>query len=145
MKSEQVAALIRERFPGINVMIARERRINVYTVPERLHEVLGALHETGVTHVTTITCIDRIERKVFELLYHLWWENNLVTVRIEIPRDDPKIPTITTIFPGALSYEREIQGMFGIRVGNIPDPRRILLSDEFPAGVYPLRKDYEVK
>jgi membrane-bound hydrogenase subunit beta len=145
MMSEQVAGLIRDMFPGIGVTIPRERRITVYSTADRLHDVLRGLHGAGVTHVTTITCMDKIERGMFELLYHLWWENNLITVRIEIPRAIPVIPTITTIFPGALSYEREIQGMFGIQVENIPDPRRILLSDEFPLGVYPLRKDYEVK
>ena len=117
----------------------------VYTQLERLIEVLESLRDQGATHISTITVVDRIEEKVFEVLYHLYWENNEITVRVEISRENPVVPTVTTILPGALTYEREIQDMFGIRVEHIPNPKRILLSDDWPEGVYPLRKDYAVK
>lgn len=145
MKSEQVRSLIEGRFPDIVIRVPRERRVMVHIPLERLIEVLGFLRDQGVTHVSTISVVDRIEEKLFEVLYHLFWENNEITVRVEVPRENPVIPTVTVVLPGALTYEREIQDMFGIRVEHIPDPRRILLPDDWPAGVYPLRKDYTVK
>jgi NADH:ubiquinone oxidoreductase subunit C len=117
----------------------------VSVTPDRLMGLLGFLREQGVTHVSTISVVDRIEEKLFEILYHLSWEGNEITVRTEISRENPVIPTVTPVLPGALTYEREIQDMFGIRVSGIPDPRKIVLPDEWPAGVYPLRKDYEVQ
>ena len=33
--------------------------------------------------------------------------------------------------------------MFGLVVENIPDPRRLLLCDDWPEGQYPLRKDWK--
>jgi membrane-bound hydrogenase subunit beta len=145
MKSEEVRALIEGRFPHIALRVPRERRVMVH-IPERhLMDVLGFLHEQGVVHVSTISVVDRIHAKLFEILYHLSWENNEITVRTEISRDDPVIPTVTPILPGALTYEREIQDLFGIRVRDIPDPRRIILPDDWPDGVYPLRKDYVVQ
>jgi NADH:ubiquinone oxidoreductase subunit C len=145
MKSEQVRGLIEGRFPGIVIRVPRERRVMVNTPQERLIEVLGFLRDQGVTHVSTISVVDRMEEKLFEVLYHLYWENNEITVKVEISRENPVIPTVTPVLPGALTYEREIQDLFGIRVEHIPDPRRILLPDDWPAGVYPLRKDYTVK
>lgn len=145
MKSEQVGERIKGRLSGIEVRIPRERRVMVYTQLERLIEVLEFLSDLGVTHISTITVVDQIEEKVFEVLYHLYWENNEITVRVEISRENPVVPTVTTILPGALTYEREIQDMFGVRVEHIPNPKRILLSDDWPEGVYPLRKDFVVK
>jgi NADH:ubiquinone oxidoreductase subunit C len=145
MKSEQVGERIRGRFPGIEIRVPRERRVMVNTQLERLIEVLEFLRDQGATHLSTITGVDRIEENVFEVLYHLYWENNEITVRVEVSRENPVVPTVTGVLPGALTYEREIQDMFGIRVEGIPNPRRILLSDDWPEGVYPLRKDYAVK
>jgi membrane-bound hydrogenase subunit beta len=145
MRSEEIRGLIERRFPGITVRVPRERRVMVPIPVEGLMGVLGFLHDLGVTHLSTISVVDRIDEKLFEILYHLSWENNEITVRVEIPRENPAIPTVTSVLPGALTYEREIQDLFGIGVRDIPDPRRILLPDEWPAGVYPLRKDYVVQ
>ena len=46
------------------------------------------------------------------------------------------------VIPGAVLYEREIQEMFGIVVEGIPDGRRLNLPDDWPDGVFPLRKDW---
>ncbi|HOJ26461.1 MAG TPA: NADH-quinone oxidoreductase subunit C, partial [Candidatus Saccharicenans sp.] len=55
----------------------------------------------------------------------------------------PVLPSICEIIPGAILYERELQDMFGITVQNIPDGRPLLLPDDWPAGNYPLRKDWQ--
>ncbi|MDD4137572.1 MAG: NADH-quinone oxidoreductase subunit C [Methanoregula sp.] len=145
MKSEEVARLILGRYPGTDVRVSRERRIMVYIPSGLLIGMLAFLKDQGVTHISTITAVDRIKEHLFELLYHLYWENNEISVRIEIPRENPVVPTVTAVLPGALTYEREIQDMFGIRVDQIPNPERLLLPDNWPAGEYPLRKDYVVK
>ena len=71
--------------------------------------------------------------------------SNLATVNVRIltPRSDPKIPSVCAVIPGAILYERELQDMFGLVVENIPDPRPLLLADDWPAGQYPLRKDWQ--
>jgi NADH:ubiquinone oxidoreductase subunit C len=145
MRSEEVRGLIEGRFPGIAIRIPRERRVMVHIPLESLMDVLGFLRDKGMTHLSTISVVDRIEENLFEVLYHLYWENNEITVRVEIPRENPVIPTVTPVLPGALTYEREIQGMFGVMVKDIPDPRRIILPDDWPLDVYPLRKDYVVQ
>jgi Ni,Fe-hydrogenase III component G len=93
------------------------------------------------THLSTITGVDKGE--VFEILYHLANPFACLTIRTTIPRNYPHVPTITGVMPGAILYERELQDMFGMVVEQIPDPRPLVLPDNWPAGVYPLRKDWK--
>jgi len=145
MKSGEVVRIIQERYPRTDVRVPRDRRVMVHIPSGLLIEMLAFLKDQGATHLSTISAVDRIKENLFELLYHLYWENNEISVRIEIPRETPVVPTVTGVIPGALTYEREIQDMFGIRVDHIPNPEKILLPDNWPAGEYPLRKDYVVK
>ena len=118
------------------------RRIYVKVNRENLLETVRFLKEQlGFTHLSTITGVDKGEN--FEILYHFANEFSVVTVRILTPRTDPKIPSICEIIPGAILYERELPDMFGIIVENIPDLRSLLLPDDWPQGVYPLRKDWK--
>jgi len=145
VNSEEIRAMVAGRFSDAVTGVPRERRVTVQVAKERLLEVLEFFHGQGLTHVTAITGVDLIGENAFEILYHLYWGRNMVIVRTKIPRDNPVVPTVSPIFPGVVTYERELQGMFGIRVDGIPDPRRILLADDWPEDVYPLRKDYVVK
>jgi len=63
-------------------------------------------------------------------------------VRVGVPADDPTMPSITGVYPGANFYEREAFDLFGIQFAGHPDLTRILLPDDWEG--HPLRKDYEV-
>ena len=67
----------------------------------------------------------------------------MLGLRVGLGRDRPVIPTICNIIPSASFFERELSEMFGITVEGTPNPARLFLPDEWPAGVYPLRKDYQ--
>jgi membrane-bound hydrogenase subunit beta len=71
--------------------------------------------------------------------YHL--EELSLGLRVKLPKNDLKIPTITDLIPGALFTERETQEMMGVEVVDIPDKRRLFLPEDFPEGAYPWRKD----
>jgi Ni,Fe-hydrogenase III large subunit/Ni,Fe-hydrogenase III component G len=55
--------------------------------------------------------------------------------------DDPEVDAITPKVRGAMWAERELFDVVGVKSRNHPDPRRLLLADDWPAGLYPLRKD----
>ncbi len=121
--------------------LAAPRRINVKVGREHLRAVLTYLKEQlGFTHLGTISGADLGAN--FEVVYHLSNAVATVNVRILTPRGEPKIPSVCTVIPGAILYERELQDMFGLVVEDIPDPRPLLLADDWPAGEYPLRKDW---
>ncbi|MCX6553866.1 MAG: NADH-quinone oxidoreductase subunit C [Candidatus Aminicenantes bacterium] len=123
------------------VSLAAPLRINVKVDREKLLAVLQYLKEQfGFTHLATISGVDLGES--FEVIYHLASHLATVNVRILTPRSAPTIPSTVSIIPGAILYERELQDMFGLVVQNIPNPRPLLLADDWPAGEYPLRKDW---
>ena len=96
-------------------------------------------------HLAIISSADLGDR--VELIYHftLYYGHHLqelsLGLRVSLPKNDLKIPTITDIIPGALFTERETQEMMGVEVVGIPDKRRLFLPDDFPEGVYPWRTD----
>ena len=101
-----------------------------------MFEELGARLQTA-TGVDTPTAM--------EVLYH--WAMDRVacvmTVRTRLNRDDPEVDSIAAICPAAEWIERELHELLGIRIINHPDLRHLLLGDDWPAGKYPLRRDYE--
>ena len=62
-------------------------------------------------------------------------------LKANAPKDDPVFPTVTGVWTGADWHEREGAELFGVTFSGHPDPRQLLLFDEFE-GKYPLRKDY---
>jgi len=59
-----------------------------------------------------------------------------------VPPDDAVVPSITPIIPGAGWTEREVYDTIGVKADGHPDPRRLILPDDWPEDVFPLRTDY---
>lgn len=64
-----------------------------------------------------------------------------VVVRCRIPRDQPELPTVSGVFPGANWHERETHDFFGIRFTGHPDLSPLLLPED--ADFHPLLKDFQ--
>jgi NADH:ubiquinone oxidoreductase subunit C len=77
-----------------------------------------------------------------EALYHFTEGPVVATLRVTVPYTDARVPTICPLVPTATLYERELQEMFGITVQGTPVPDRLVLPDDWPEGVYPLRKSF---
>jgi Ni,Fe-hydrogenase III component G len=80
----------------------------------------------------------------FEILYHFSYDQLgcMVTVKAFIrDRENPAIESITPFLPAAEWIEREIHDELGIDFKNHPNLRRLILADDWPDGVYPLRKE----
>ncbi len=81
-----------------------------------------------------------------EILYHFIIEdiNLLISFRVKLDKKKAlEIDSITNIIEGANWVEREIHELLGINFKGHPDLRKLLLPDEWPEGVYPLRCDYK--
>ena len=81
----------------------------------------------------------------FEVVYNLNSLTKLhrLRLKVQLPGDEPTIPTVTTVWKTANWHERETFDMFGIIFEGHPDLRRILMPEEFQW--HPLRKDYPVR
>jgi Ni,Fe-hydrogenase III component G len=78
-----------------------------------------------------------------EALYQFVSGAVIATLRVSVAYRDATLPTVCPIIPSATLYERELQEMFGIVVQGTPEPRRLLLPDDWPEHVYPLRKSFK--
>jgi Ni,Fe-hydrogenase III large subunit/Ni,Fe-hydrogenase III component G len=74
-------------------------------------------------------------------LFSLDGDHLFVLVDCGVPADDPRIDSITPLVPGASWSEREFRDLVGVHPEGIPDPRRLAVADDWPADVYPLRRD----
>ncbi len=65
-----------------------------------------------------------------------------VTLKVSVPREEPEVESVESVWKTANWHEREAYDMFGIKFLHHPDLRRILMPYDWPGG-YPLRKDYK--
>ena len=97
-----------------------------------------------VTAVDYLRFPGREDGPRFEVVYHLYSiaKNHRLRLKVRIDEDDARVPTAVPIWPIANWLEREVWDMFGVRFEGHPDPRRLLMYEEFVG--HPLRKDYPI-
>ena len=119
-----------------------ESRILLLCEAENSFDVNKFLFEDLSLRFVIATGIDSDD--CFEILYHYTNDEtgHVVTVKAFIrDRQNPQIESIAPFLPGAEWIEREIHDLFGIKIKNHPNLRRLILNDDWPEGVYPLRKE----
>jgi NADH-quinone oxidoreductase subunit C len=81
----------------------------------------------------------------FQLSYHILSHTykERIRLRVLLDGDAPAVESITSVWPAANFYEREVFDLFGIGFEGHPNLRRILMPDDWQG--YPLRKDYPVE
>ena len=79
-----------------------------------------------------------------EAIYHFAYDpvGLIINMRVRVPKGDPVMLSLVPVVPAADWIEREMNDLLGIVFDGHPDPRRLLLADDWPEGVYPLRKDF---
>ncbi len=126
----------------IDLQQPRDNRIYLSCEGENSYEVSRFLFEDVRARFVSATGIDSDD--CFEILYHYSYDQTgcVVTVRAFIrDRENPAIESILPFLPAAEWIEREIHDILGIDFRNHPNLRRLILADDWPEGVYPLRKD----
>jgi len=116
------------------------------TIPaDKLLDAASALIKDEWSYLTTITGLDLgVEAGEMAFLYHFSAGALLVTLRVHVPRSKPTIPSVCEVIPTASFYERELIEMFGVTITGTPSTERLFLPEDWPAGVYPLRKDFDL-
>jgi NADH:ubiquinone oxidoreductase subunit C len=95
----------------------------------------------GLYHLSTISGADLGDN--LEVIFHFNAKNVVVNLRAEVPRNKPKIETVTDLIPGSNLYEREVHDLFGIEFKGHPNLAKLELPEDWPEGEYPLRKDWK--
>jgi len=125
----------------------------LHATPEQYPELLNNLVDDGylmcadLCGVDYLTHLDRpmpegIEPQRFEVVLSVvsFDPPRRLRVRVQVPEDDPVLPSAYNTWPGTDAMEREAFDMFGIRFDGHPDLTRILMPEDWIG--HPLRKDY---
>ncbi|MEE4359919.1 MAG: NADH-quinone oxidoreductase subunit C/D [Pseudomonadales bacterium] len=134
----------------------RDRIPTVWVPASRVVEFLRYLREeirAPFRMLLDLSAIDERLRKhrddqppsAFTVFYHLlsFERNAELRVKVALPEADPRVPTVTGLFPCANWYEREVWDMFGIRFDGHPNLRRILTPPNWQG--HPLRKEHPAR
>ena len=108
-----------------------------------VHRALERLFAAGFEQCTLVTATDELPREPrFRVLWQLLSHAHRERVRVvtHATEDDPRVPTASDLWPGALFGEREAFDMFGIVFEGHPDLRRLLMPEGYDH--HPLRKDF---
>ena len=143
---------------GFDLPTSESRGQTVLHVPrERLAEIVMELRdEHGFNMCIDVTAVDYlayesprnlpegVEAERFEIVVSLlsMHGHERLRLRVQVPADDPVVPTLFDVHPGTEALEREVFDMFGIRFDGHPDLTRILMPEDWIG--HPLRKDYAV-
>jgi NADH-quinone oxidoreductase subunit D/NADH-quinone oxidoreductase subunit C/D len=131
------------RFPGTIRSDERSGYDGYLVEPENLVEVARTLRdEMGYDYLSSVTGVDYLPDAKFEVVYHLYKSTGggALVLSTQVGRENPVVPTLVDVFPGAELQEREAWDLLGIKFEGHPDLRRVLLWEGF-AG-HPLRKDW---
>jgi NADH-quinone oxidoreductase subunit C len=111
--------------------------------PEQVREFAQRAKDAGFELLADVTAVDWLDRRPrYEVVVNLLSLQHRLRLRViaEVGGEEPTIPSLVPIWPGANYAEREVFDMFGIVFEGHPDLTRILMPDEWEG--YPLRKDF---
>lgn len=121
-------------------------RLDVTIRAENLKLVVAALQAAKWGYLAAITGVDvppagESEGQV-EGLYQFCEGAAVLTLRVRVPYSAAEIDSICDLIPSATLYEREFIEMLGVTLRGTPSTARLLLADDWPDGIYPLRKSF---
>jgi len=147
MTIDEILQKLQERF-GSNILKVykkNDKRAYVDIYPKDIVEFTKYIFKDLGLRFNIASAVDDFD--ALEILYHFADDASgyVISLRALIKeREDPHIDTITTVTKSAWWIEREIHELFGIHFDGNKDLRPLLLPDDWPQGVYPLRKNFVV-
>lgn len=145
MTKDEVINDLKERFKEVIVDIVDKspQRVYIEIKQESLVPMAEYIFKDLKARFHIASGLDA--RTHLEILYHFSIEtiNLLISLRVKLDRENPRVSSLTPVFKAANWIEREIHELLGIEFDGHPNLSRLLLADEWPDGVYPLRTDYQ--
>ena len=123
--------------------------MTIYVAREAIRQAAALLKDDSAcpfNYLSDITCVDwHPSEPRFEVVYHLLsiTHKERVRLKVRLSAENPALDSLTSVWPGANYFEREVFDLFGIRFNGHPYLRRILMPETWEG--HPLRKDYPVE
>lgn len=150
MQADAVYKALKERFgdavsdPVLDVADKPVFLTYVFVDVAKIVEVCGFLKtdpSMRFEQLSVITGADMKDSIHLSYIVQSYENKAQAVVKVKLDREKPVCPTICKVWHAAEWHERETYDMLGVVFEGHPDPRRILLPDDWTG--YPLRKDYK--
>jgi NADH-quinone oxidoreductase subunit C len=150
LKAHPAIALLLSRGSGIVQGVKFDRdEMTIWVQREAIREACALLRDDAncpFNYISDVTCVDWYPAEPrFEVVYHLLSipRKERVRLKVRLEGDSPVVESVTSVWPGANYFEREVFDLFGIRFSGHPYLRRIQMPENWEG--HPLRKDYPVE
>lgn len=144
---DHVALTTLNSLPGLLLDARWDREeMSLSVAPARIIEAAEAVKQAGYNFLEDVTCVDWYPAEPrFQVTYHIVSHSLKQRIRLMalLPGTAPALDTITSVWPSANFYEREVFDLFGVTFNSHPNMIRIMMPDEWEG--HPLRKDYPVE
>jgi NADH-quinone oxidoreductase subunit C/D len=143
-KTVERKSIIENRFPEI---VSRDERKGyegyIVEAANLVEFATGIRDEFGYDYLSSVTGVDYLPDNKMEVVYHAYKSTGgkALVFKVQVPREDPVLPTLVGVYPGADFQEREAWDLLGIRFQDHPNLKRILTWEGFHG--HPLRKDWQ--
>jgi NADH-quinone oxidoreductase subunit C len=123
--------------------------MSIYVERSSLREACALLSDAPAcpfNFLSDVTCVDWYPSEPrFEVVYNLLSiaQKERVRIKVKLNGDSPALESVTSVWPAANFFEREVYDLFGIRFTGHPYLRRIQMPENWEG--HPLRKDYPVE
>ena len=152
MDANKITEKLQGRFGADCIQVdEKAKRGGVLVSVENLVDIMRFLRDDPELAMDFLNCVSGIdlldlagaESDNLRSLYHLYSyaQRHEFSVSVDIPRDDPRVPSMTSLWASAIWMEREAYDLLGIIYENHPGLTRLLLPTEFEG--HPLRKDWK--
>ncbi len=147
MSEAEFVKAIKANYPDLIVSaeVLRSKRVSAVVKREGFLEVAKSLKgDFGFTHPVSGGAVDYPKEERMQMIYYLLHPDSrfMLTYRVDLPRDDLKLPTLTQVWEAMSFHEREAHEMFGIEFEGHENMIPLLLPPDWRGG-YPLRKDFK--
>ena len=139
------AAVVALREMAINAKFDRDE-MTLTVARENVIAAATALKQAGYNFLEDVTAVDWLPSEPrYQIVYHILSHEMKQRIRLvaRLFNEDAAIDSITSVWPSANFYEREIFDLFGVHFGGHPNLKRIMMPEDWPG--HPLRKDYPVE
>jgi NADH-quinone oxidoreductase subunit C len=151
MDAAALVASLQEQVPGARLDAIASIDLQTTIVAQRddvpaLARLLRDDPALAFDFLAELTAVDYWPKEPrFEVVYMLVSITNRLRLRLKVPLsgDDPHVATVSGIWPAANWLEREVWDLFGVAFDGHPDPRRLLMPEDWQG--FPLRKDHPVQ
>ena len=139
--ADDLAGKIRTRFPDA---VAGTAPTELYLERDRLRDVCEFLRDDEALDFRALVALNAVDYvDYFEVVYRLvsYRHNHATVLKVRVyERDEPSVPSVTSVWKGAELQEREVYDLMGVGFDGHPNLKRIFLWEGFEG--YPLRRDF---